>query len=261
MGRGRDLRGRCKDGSEFPVEIGLNPVGEDGRLILATVMDISARKRAEEHQHLIIGELEHRTRNLLFVVEAIISSTLKDTRTVAEARDILNGRLKALSQAYALLADGAWGSASLAKILSAQSILDSERVTVEGCDIALAPRAAQQFAMIVHELATNAVKYGALSVPDGRISISGKTVRHNGDGSFVFSWKESGGPRVTPPTRRGFGSIILREAAQQFGTVTMDYLPDGLSYEIQVDLHAIEPQKTIVPFPARQTGSPRSGAA
>jgi len=80
--------------------------------------------------------------------------------------------------------------------------------------------------MIIHELATNAVKYGALSSPDGRISISGN--RYNGRGSFVFSWMESGGPRVTPPTRRGFGSAIILEAAQQLGNVSMIYRPEGL---------------------------------
>lgn len=90
--------------------------------------------------------------------------------------------------------------------------------------------------MIIHELATDAVKYGALSSPDGRISISGKIDRYNGGGSFVFSWMESGGPRVTPPTRRGFGSAIIPEAAQQLGNVSMIYRPEGLVYQLQVDL-------------------------
>jgi len=137
-------------------------------------MDISARKQAEEHQRLIIGELEHRTRNLLTVIQALISNTVKDAKTVAEAGYILSGRVKSLSSAYALLADAAWEGASLTKILNAQPILDTKRVTVEGCEITVPPRAAQQFAMIVHELATNALKYGALSSPDGRISITEK---------------------------------------------------------------------------------------
>ena len=247
MGLGRDLSGRRKDGSEFFVEIGLNPVGRGGQpAVLATVMDISSRKQAEEHQHLIIGELEHRTRNLFAVVQSVISSSLKGAKTVAEASYVLSGRVGALSQAYALLADAAWQGASLAKILDGHPLLDAKRVTVDGCEIALSPRAAQQFAMIVHELATNAIKYGALSVPDGRVSLSGRIDRHNGAGSFVFSWRENGGPKVSPPTKRGFGSAVLLEVAQQFGSVTMDYPPEGLIYQLELDSKTIVIPKNVV---------------
>jgi two-component sensor histidine kinase len=208
-------------------------------------------------RRLIIDELEHRTRNLFAVVQAVITNSLKDVRTVAEASYILGGRVKALSQAYAILEDAAWKGASLAQIIAGQSILDTKRVTVDGCEITVTPRAAQQFAMIIHELATSALKYGALSSPDGRVSISGKTERHNG--SFVFLWKESGGPRVSPPTKRGFGSVILLEAAEQFGDVTVNYPPEGLIYQLQLDLKAIEIPRTVIPLPnaniARSVGN------
>jgi len=87
---------------------------------------------------------------------------------------------------------------------------------------------------------------GALSSPDGSISISGKLVRNDGSGSFVFSWKESGGPRVSLPTRKGFGSVILLDACRQFGAATMNYLPEGLLYELQVDLKEIEAPSNVV---------------
>jgi two-component sensor histidine kinase len=113
--------------------------------------------------------------------------------------------------------------------------------------------------MIIHELATNALKYGALSSSDGHVSISGKTERYNGEGSFVFLWKETGGPRLSPPTKRGFGSVILLEAAEQFGNVSVNYPPEGLIYQLQLDLKAIEIPKTIIPLPnaniARSVGN------
>jgi two-component sensor histidine kinase len=105
--------------------------------------------------------------------------------------------------------------------------------------------AAQQFALMIHELATNAVKYGALSVPDGRVSIECDVERKNGDGTFSFQWKETGGPPILlPPKRKGFGSVILLDGAKQFGQlVALHYDPDGLQYDLQFPLRTIAAAK------------------
>ena len=122
---------------------------------------------------------------------------------------------------------------------------------IAGCDIVVSPSAAQQFALIIHELATNALKYGALSRHEGHVSIRGATERLDGGGRFSFVWKERGGPPVSPPIRKGFGSVILFDSAQHFGRVTMNYAAEGLTYELEVDLEATDatptwakPQKT-----------------
>ncbi len=245
MGEGRDLRGRRKDGSDVPVEIGLNPVGQNGQpAVLATVIDISARKLREAHQQLVIRELEHRTRNLFGVVQVIAINSLKDAKTAAEGEYLLSGRLKALSQAYTLVADAAWDGASLAQILDRQIIVHSKRIEVSGCDVVITLNAAQQFALFIHELSTNALKHGALAGPNGRVLISGTVDR--AEGIFTFLWKEIGGPRVAAPTRKGFGSLMLVDAAQQFAeTVSMDFLPAGLRYELRIALSAIEPPVKI----------------
>jgi two-component sensor histidine kinase len=129
----------------------------------------------------------------------------------------------------------------------------SDRLSIRGCELIINAPAAQQFAMIVHELATNAIKYGALSAPDGRIAVEGRVEQNGSNTQFLFLWKESGGPRVSNPTRRGFGSIILVDSAKQFGRhVALNYDPDGLSYELLLPVSAIaaEGYPTQNPEPA-----------
>jgi len=241
MGAGRDLSGRRKDGSEVPVEIGLNPIRRNGRqAVLATIIDVSERKRAQDQQRLMVHELRHRTQNLFAVVRTIAIRSFGEGRLVAESRSLFEGRLEALARAYNMLADAAWEGASLATIVGRELAGFEESVSVSGCDLNVNPTAAQQFALIIHELATNAMKYGALLSPNGRVAVEGSLDRVDGETVLLFLWKESGGPTVSKPTRKGFGTVILVDAAEVFArSVVLRYDPAGLRYELLVSVDAI----------------------
>src|SRR5690349_9275819 len=228
-----------KDGSSVEISLTVSPIyTPKGNIIGASKIarDISERKKS---QQLIIRELTHRTRNLFAVFQAIAARAVDESKTAAEIKYVLNDRLQALARAYEVIAQG--GSASLGSILEREFDGFSRQVKFGGCDIVVNPSAAQQFALIIHELATNALKYGALSAHAGRVSIDGKIERLNGSGTFTFVWRETGGPAVTKPSRRGFGSFILLDSAKHFGqTVELDYSPRGLSYVLHVQLNTIE---------------------
>ncbi len=235
MGAGRDLQGRRKDGTTMPVEIGLNPIEHDGqRGALATVADISERKAGERRQQLLMNEIRHRGRNLLTVVQAIALRTITDDRTAAQAREAFIAAIAALSRTHDLFLQTT--TAPLAVIVEAELAPFRDRTTIAGCEVMLTQSAAQDFALIVHELATNAVKYGALSAAEGAVSVSALE-----DGAHLtFVWEERGGPSMKPPTRQGFGHTILNDVAKGFSTrVDADYRPEGLRYELTAELGRI----------------------
>jgi PAS domain S-box-containing protein len=230
---------RRNDGSLVEISLTVSPIyTPKGNIVGASKIarDISERKKT---QQLIVRELTHRTQNLFAVFQAIAARAIDESKTAAQIKHALNDRLQALARAYQVIAEG--GSASLAALLEREFDGFSKQVKIGGCDIVVNPSAAQQLALIIHELATNALKYGALSAPAGRVSIKGKIDRLNGGGTFRFVWRETGGPAVTKPTRRGFGSVILLDSAKHFGqSVELDYARRGLCYELQVPLNTIE---------------------
>jgi two-component sensor histidine kinase len=196
----------------------------------------------EERQQFLIRELRHRSQNLFAVIQAIASRSLVEGQPLAKIKETLNGRLMALAHAHAMLANNAWVGAPLDEILSQELNGFESQVSVRGCNIVVDTPTAQNFALIVHELRTNAVKYGALSSPSGHVTIDGLVEGADEAGQFRFRWSESGGPPVIEPTRKGFGSAVLLETAKRFGqAATADYRPEGLVYEFRVLLSAIQP--------------------
>jgi len=201
--------------------------------VLATVVDVSERRKAEDLQRLLFRESEHRGKNLFAVVQGVVH------RTIAPglARDALDGRLTALARAYYLSSGSGWTGAWLREIVEGEVAGFSERFSTQGCDVRLKSSAAQQFALIIHELATNALKYGALSSPNGRVFIECKA-QNNG---FSFTWREIGGPPADAPVNKGFGTVLLIDMAKQFAAaVKLDYLPEGLFYQLETRLDQIE---------------------
>jgi PAS domain S-box-containing protein len=213
-----------------------------GNIILwyGNTEDIHERKVAEEHQRLLINELNHRVKNTLASVQAIAFQTLTGEMPLAEARARFEARLIALSAAHNLLTEENWVGASLDRVVKdAVEHLGGEsgRFEVAGAPLRLAPRAALALAMALHELGTNAAKYGALSVEGGRVAIAWTL-----DGERMrLEWRESGGPPVATPTRRGFGSRLIERGleADLGGAAALHFDRAGLRCEIEAALAAI----------------------
>jgi two-component sensor histidine kinase len=196
----------------------------------------------EERQQFLIRELQHRSQNLFAVIQAIATRSLVEGQPLSKIREVLNGRLMALAHTHTMMANNAWVGAPLNEIISQELNGFEGQVSVNGCNVVVNTPAAQNFALIVHELRTNAVKYGALSSPSGRVTIDGLIEDANEKRQFRFRWSESGGPPVIEPARKGFGSAVLLETAKRFGqAAAAAYRPEGLIYEFRVLLSAIQP--------------------
>jgi two-component sensor histidine kinase len=194
-------------------------------------VDITERKQAEERQRLLMQELAHRVKNTLAVVQAIASQTLRGEGSPDAMREAFGARLLALSQAHDVLMQGSWTAASLRVLVDSAALLhgqgDLERFRIDGPEITLGPKAALSFALAMHELGTNAVKYGALSVPDGYVAVTWRRETVEGQPHLRFRWQEMGGPEVMPPTRHGFGSrLIERSLAQSLGATSIAALQE-----------------------------------
>jgi two-component system CheB/CheR fusion protein len=207
--------------------------------VIVTFFDISQMVQAERQQQTLIHELNHRVRNTLAVVGAVARQTIARAPSLATFQESFLGRIEALGRAYGLVAREGWGSVSLASlirgILEPQLIGDEHRVTVDGPELLLGPRAAVALGMVLNELATNAIKYGALSAPEGNVAIRWQ-LKEQSEPRLVLQWTEAGGPPVTEPETTGFGSrlIELEVKDELRGEVASDFRPPGLQVGLSI---------------------------
>jgi two-component sensor histidine kinase len=232
-----------RDGSRVPVVAKIRSLKNERGEITGAIncfYDITERKEAEQRQHLLMNEVAHRSRNLLAVISSIASHSLSGTRSLTEAREVLAQRIQALARSQSALLAGGFEGAPIAEVIRLEFEGFSDQVKSVGPDVLLNPKVAQTFALVVHELATNATKHGALSVPTGRVAIHWSVEGTCAEARFKFQWQERNGPPVVPPTRRGFGHMVIEKAAaQDFGSPKITFESAGLCYEIDVPLSAV----------------------
>jgi len=227
---------RRKDGALIDVSLTVSPIfSSDGRVIGASKIarDIALAKRAREQQKLLLAEIMHRVKNTLATVQAIASQTL--CQSPDEERRAFMARLHALSKAHDLLITDRWDCAPLTAVIEAAiEPFQRDRFRLEGPDVGLNASTSLHISLALHELATNAAKYGALSNRTGRIRVRWKPMRSD---RLMLAWQEQDGPPVVPPKRKGFGSILIEHA---FESVRFRYAPRGLTCSFHAPLPAAD---------------------
>lgn len=231
------------DGSRVTAIVNIRPLTNRNGDVIGAIncfLDITERKEAERYQHLLLNELAHRGKNLLALVQAIAISSLSGSASLAEARKALTQRIEALARSQSVLAAQDFKGAAVAEIIRVEVEGFAGRADISGPSIMLDARRARTFSLVLHELATNAVKYGALSVTEGTVAIRWSAEGAGPGARFKFQWRERGGPPVVPPSRTGFGRRLLEKAAAlDFATQPkIAFAPDGLIYEFDAPLPA-----------------------
>lgn len=225
----------------------------DGSRFIGAARDVSERVAAEERRTLLNNELSHRLKNAFAVVQSIVSQTLRNTTDPAAASKVLSQRIQTLSRAHDILLAGSRDAGSMeAVVRSAVALHDAdERMRLHGPDLTIGPKAALSLALTMHELATNAGKYGALSVPEGYVEVAWTVEREgtNRHPTLTLDWIERGGPPVTAPTRRGFGTRLIEMglSGSAGGSVDLDYDAAGLRCRIVAPLTELQVDESSPP--------------
>ncbi len=223
--------------------------------VIGAVADITDLKLAQQRSAFLTDELLHRGRNQMAVILSLAKRSLSGPRTLDEGREVFVKRLLAINRSMNSLSATGLQSGELGEIIRSELETVSDRVDIRGPVVSLGARATQNFALAVHELATNAIKHGSLSVASGRVTVMWEILPQAAGPILKFSWKEIGGPPAAPPARMGFGTIVIKQnIVLEFKTdVTLDYSQQGLVYEFEVDLRFIKPDDLSIG--AKRNGS------
>lgn len=235
-----------KDGQTIDVSLAVSPIKDArGKMIAASTIarQFTERKAAEDHKSFLMAELDHRVKNTLMVITSLIAQTAKSTTSPEKFAEIIEGRIQALSRVHNLLNQNDWDQAALRDVVAGELAPyrdgTQENIVIEGkADVALTPKATQTLAMALHELATNAGKYGALSTPAGKVTVSWSVANSSKDPRLSIDWIETGGPPVKPPTRRGFGSQLIERIVnyELHACVQRDFHAEGMRCKIEFPL-------------------------
>lgn len=233
------------DGTTRWVEVRGRRVRSDGGLLAGTVADIDRPKAEAQRQEDLSAEIGHRMKNLMATVQAIVFQTLRESDDMGAAATAVSERMAALGRSHDLVLSKGWGSAGLAETVElVAGYFGRSRFDVTGPELDLPPRVALALSMALHELATNAVKYGALTVPEGRVRVAWRV--EEGE-RLVLDWRELRGPAVARPTRKGLGTRLLDRvlSAEMHGETRMLFEPEGLRCRIAGDLGAIRREAAL----------------
>ena len=205
--------------------------------IIGVNIDITERKRAEEHQRVLVAELDHRVKNVLATVSAVAGQTLETSSSMSHFVAALDGRIRSMATAHELLSTRQWQGMPMAELVRREfaAYASSNNTKIDGPEVMLSAEAGQAMAMVIHELVTNAAKYGALSTQSGRVSVRWYR-KLNGSAQFVLVWQETGGPRVEAPRKSGYGTGVVRDLIPyEFGgTVDLSFAPEGVRCRLEI---------------------------
>jgi PAS domain S-box-containing protein len=232
-----------KDGSSVDVSLTISAVKDaEGKIagVSAIYRDITTRRRAEAREKMLMAELDHRVKNVLSRVLMVVMSSRNGSSSIDEFTTSLKGRFNSMAAAHALLSQKGWNDVALEALVRNQlaPYATGGNIAVCGTELSITPTAIQAMGMVLHELVTNAAKYGALSVPTGRVTVSWDRKPNGHAANLVFAWREFGGPPIAVKAKSGYGTRLIRELVphELKGTVDLEFATEGVSCTIEFPL-------------------------